>query len=327
MPFGDEITVNNTLERKAELNYAHDDITQKFTTYEHDDETVLDFAQARMHNFNIGRFTSPDPLLTSGDSSRPQSWNRYVYVENNPLNLTDPSGLLPCFDARCSSTDGNDRSFAPGEARYESIQNTGYDPEFRRFRTNVRVQILDSEDNDIVLYDETLQNPTLAKVQAKTEEFNQGIYRNQVRERLKARGLQDHITIKPSKSGYGFIFEINENSKTIVEDLLNDKSKFNSSGNSFYFGFHKKEAKCDIGGGCIDYRSIDGKGSDQFVYHSELEFGYVDTDKFNPRRSIGGYLGHAFLEVLPNTIGRTQNVRGVTYRGFDKFNKFRYGRY
>lgn len=40
-----------------------------------------------------GRFSSPDPLLSSGRPWDPQSWNRYSYVLNNPLRYTDPLGL------------------------------------------------------------------------------------------------------------------------------------------------------------------------------------------------------------------------------------------
>jgi len=40
-----------------------------------------------------GRFTSPDPLLSSGRIPQPQSWNRYSYVLNRPLSLVDPNGL------------------------------------------------------------------------------------------------------------------------------------------------------------------------------------------------------------------------------------------
>jgi hypothetical protein len=40
-----------------------------------------------------GRFTSPDPLLESAMPGHPQSWNRYIYVGNDPLNITDPTGL------------------------------------------------------------------------------------------------------------------------------------------------------------------------------------------------------------------------------------------
>jgi RHS repeat-associated protein len=44
-----------------------------------------------------GRWLSPDPAgLGSVDSSNPQSWNRYSYVQNNPLNAIDPSGRA-CF--------------------------------------------------------------------------------------------------------------------------------------------------------------------------------------------------------------------------------------
>jgi RHS repeat-associated protein len=40
-----------------------------------------------------GRWPSPDPM--GGDIGNPQSLNRYAYVLNNPLALTDPLGLDP----------------------------------------------------------------------------------------------------------------------------------------------------------------------------------------------------------------------------------------
>jgi RHS repeat-associated protein len=40
-----------------------------------------------------GRWLSPDPAgLAAVDPSSPQSWNRYAYVNNNPLALVDPFG-------------------------------------------------------------------------------------------------------------------------------------------------------------------------------------------------------------------------------------------
>jgi RHS repeat-associated protein len=43
-----------------------------------------------------GRWPSPDPAGISAVSpGDPQSWNRYAYVLNNPLALTEPTGLNP----------------------------------------------------------------------------------------------------------------------------------------------------------------------------------------------------------------------------------------
>jgi RHS repeat-associated protein len=61
-----------------------------FTTYERDAESGNDYALARSYAGTQGRFLSPDPL--EGIVGDPQSWNRYAYVENDPINLTDPSG-------------------------------------------------------------------------------------------------------------------------------------------------------------------------------------------------------------------------------------------
>jgi len=45
---------------------------------------------ARYYNPNMGRFLSVDPVL--GDPPRPQSWNRYAYVRDNPIGSNDPTG-------------------------------------------------------------------------------------------------------------------------------------------------------------------------------------------------------------------------------------------
>ncbi|MBX3293415.1 MAG: HNH endonuclease, partial [Acidobacteria bacterium] len=66
---------------------------QKFTGYQKDEETQLDFAEARMYQNQHARFTAVDPLLASGKSANPQTFNRYVYVVNNPLIFVDPDGL------------------------------------------------------------------------------------------------------------------------------------------------------------------------------------------------------------------------------------------
>ena len=47
----------------------------------------------RYYARTIGRFTTTDPYGSSARLGAPQSWNRYTYVGNDPVNRNDPSGL------------------------------------------------------------------------------------------------------------------------------------------------------------------------------------------------------------------------------------------
>jgi len=57
-----------------------------------DEETGLIYLRARYYDPATGRFTTRDPF--PGEEDNPQSLNRYVYAENNPINRIDPSGKL-----------------------------------------------------------------------------------------------------------------------------------------------------------------------------------------------------------------------------------------
>jgi len=69
-----------------------DELRQKFTGHECDDAVGLDYMMARSCRMALGRFLQPDEYDGSMRPGLPQSWNRYAYVLNNPMNATDPDG-------------------------------------------------------------------------------------------------------------------------------------------------------------------------------------------------------------------------------------------
>ena len=94
LPFGEELTSAQTAQRNINLHYAQDAVRQKFTAYERDTESELDFAEARYYNSKHGRFTTTDPIFFDMDRIvDPQQLNIYLYVVNNPLKYIDPTGL------------------------------------------------------------------------------------------------------------------------------------------------------------------------------------------------------------------------------------------
>ncbi len=89
--FGDE---TNSAQRTTALGYKPEEIRQDYTGYQKDDESGLEFAQARYYNNKHGRFTSVDPLTASANVKDPQTFNRYSYAMNSPYKFTDPLGLI-----------------------------------------------------------------------------------------------------------------------------------------------------------------------------------------------------------------------------------------
>jgi RHS repeat-associated protein len=98
---------------------------QKYTGYERDAESGLDYAHARYYANGQGRFTSTDPLQSSGATPDPQSWNRYSYALNSPVKFTDPSGMEVPKGPSDSRWMAGFRGGAPGEMEvFEGTQYT-----------------------------------------------------------------------------------------------------------------------------------------------------------------------------------------------------------
>ena len=132
MPFGEELYTGvggRTGDTDLKYSSDQDDIRQKFTGYQKDKETGLDFAEARMYENRLGRFTAVDPLLASGLSEEPQTFNRYIYVSNRPMVKIDPTGQImgDFYDretGRYIGSDGRkDERLYVGDAAKAKIEN------------------------------------------------------------------------------------------------------------------------------------------------------------------------------------------------------------
>ena len=64
--------------------------TRGFTGHEMHDDFGLVNMNARMYDAKLGRFLQPDVFVQFPQST--QGFNRYTYVNNNPLSYTDPTG-------------------------------------------------------------------------------------------------------------------------------------------------------------------------------------------------------------------------------------------
>lgn len=87
--------------KQAELRYAPWGTTRyawgetptdyKYTGQREEAEIGLYYYQSRFYDANLGRFSQPDSIIPE-QSQGVQAWDRYAFVNNNPLMYTDPSG-------------------------------------------------------------------------------------------------------------------------------------------------------------------------------------------------------------------------------------------
>ena len=112
-PYGDEIT--------STLN-DH----EKFATYTRDSYTGFDYADQRYYASTYGRFLTADPYQHGANGSNnpkdPGSWNRYAYVEDDPVNAFDPLGLFELQAQLGPVTDSCSAAMNPFSGMFQCLE-------------------------------------------------------------------------------------------------------------------------------------------------------------------------------------------------------------
>ena len=125
-PFGDE---HSPVSQEVSGGFDRED-PMKFTGHERDyaggmggeEGHAIDDMHARYYSPTFGRFLSVDPEMESAYAEIPQSWNRYVYVMDNPLKYIDLTGReITCVTVKDDK--GNDQQICS-----ESVDVQGNEP-------------------------------------------------------------------------------------------------------------------------------------------------------------------------------------------------------
>jgi RHS repeat-associated protein len=129
LPFGGETT---SIYQETGAGFDRED-PMKFTGQERDypggygrevGGDAIDYMHARYYSGNLGRFLSPDQLY--GNLEKPQTWNRYVYALDSPMNFADPLGLAATKTSRGSAPGNVD--CPPGTEGISCFTTTAPDP-------------------------------------------------------------------------------------------------------------------------------------------------------------------------------------------------------
>jgi RHS repeat-associated protein len=129
----------------------------RYTSYERDGNGG-DEAMMRRYTGKWHRFVQPDPYDGSYDLTNPQSFNRYAYVQNDPVNFVDPLGLDPAAGALGSLLGGNTQ-IGPGTSTVTI--NIGGGPDVS-LSGHANAQFMYIYESDVTLQGGP-QNPTTIK--------------------------------------------------------------------------------------------------------------------------------------------------------------------
>ncbi|WP_405908933.1 RHS repeat-associated core domain-containing protein [Streptomyces sp. NBC_00828] len=90
-----------------------------------DASTGLTHIGAREYDPATGRFASVDPVI---NTEQAQSLNGYTYAGNNPVTLSDPSGLESCYPNFCSGSNGTYGPYKPeNDPESDSYDGSSHD--------------------------------------------------------------------------------------------------------------------------------------------------------------------------------------------------------
>ena len=94
LPFGEDVPGSVGMRAQTFGYWQPGGVRQGYAGMEGDDETGMGHTLWREYDSLSARWTAPDPYGGSMTLADPQSFNRYSYCDNDPVNRVDPLGLM-----------------------------------------------------------------------------------------------------------------------------------------------------------------------------------------------------------------------------------------
>jgi len=260
---------------------------RRFTTYDRDGN-ASDEAMHRRYNRWHSRFDQPDPYGGSYDMTNPQSFNRFSYVLNDPVNFVDPSGL----DDDCPQcvNDPDDAEVITFSTRARLFDSSGLFNGDTLFLPELPPTEGEPEGPGGAVGRRIPQLLNLPQPQ-NCKQDKTGGDQDDILDLLGRAGLSGQISNVSSagpKNPEGIIFEISNRQAFVA--ILDADSRFRRR--TPFGGEHATQVGANRFS-VLDYRSFttpDGLGRDSTGHRRSLQ---VDV---GPRNRAGGALGYADLD-------------------------------
>ncbi|MGA7416226.1 MAG: RHS repeat-associated core domain-containing protein, partial [Bryobacteraceae bacterium] len=295
---------------------------EKFATYTRDAETGLDYAYQRYYTAGLGRFMTPDPKDGSASPYNPQSWNRYSYIQGDPVNGSDPTGIDatcggsyisqgltgPSGGQMCSSFSGSSMTAAPSGLSNQSVLLNGFGGEGAAgeaaYAQDVQAIFVA---NYLIAY---------AAAQQKQQQQTMELVANAFAALASYLGIGNDASVQVIFQKIGTAISV---------------QALNSNNQAFQLGDLSLNPSAD---GTTDPSIISllfhGQGNSSWYFGSDQAFHVVNlvnlsgqdplfqqglqwhVDIYNPTSSLGNLLQHFFSEVIPGIGVKSQQAATAT---------------
>ena len=314
--FGEELGAGIGLRKTSQGYSAADGNRQKYGLTERDDVTGLDHTWFRKYEQMSGRWTSPDPYRGSMSSANPQSFNRYSYVNNDPVNSTDPSGLemdatggCSAMYSSCYGSGGGGYSGTPFDSGsyfmggYADLPGNiagalrDHDQRVQNTRDALAATAAYQRGgpNDPTYLDIMGRNKTLYPVLVLSTADQAGIAAIAAR---YGRGVADQVLFNAINaltglSNYINGYTYNASNRTFTVNFGPDVEKKLLANSPYFAGPGIALLHMDVG--TFDYRSytdLTGGLSMQIVIGRDTSRSYADFDQYNPYQDVYSLIRH-----------------------------------
>jgi RHS repeat-associated protein len=198
LPFGEELAPGIGMRTSGQGYGGADGIEKKYAGME-TDSTGMAHTLWRKYDQLAGRWTTTDPYGGSMAVADPQSFNRYTYVNNDPVNAVDPTGMMLSDIGVYQTDNAGDARMADQASMRDFLKaiNDDYNAQHNWILEELQTSGVPAVFEEPAASEETQEETTVDAAEEETESADEGEGGGQGQEQQQQQGGTQTVDAGP----------------------------------------------------------------------------------------------------------------------------------